>query len=149
MNLLSSWLGAWATLGPLGAVGAAALAWLLAALLLMLALRIVVGFWLAPGRAALIVLIALGLTALLLFAWNLATAALGSDPLHLHVGFGVLLLAIALLAQLWALRHWLVLPSARAPDALQLLAVIVLFWVLLIVALSVLGVALGLPVPQP
>jgi len=143
-SLLLPWLGAWASLGPAGAVLAAALAWLLATLLLMLAVRVVLGFW------ALIVLLALGLTALLLLAWNLGTALMGSvDPLHWHVGLSVLLLALALLAQLWVLSHWLVLPSARVPGVPGMLGVVLLFWVLLIVVISALGLALGLPVPRP
>ena len=149
-SLLLPWLGAWAGLGPAGAVLAAALAWLLAAVLLMLAVRVVLGFWPTPGRSALIVLLSLVLTVLLLLAWDLDTALLGAaDPLHLHLGLGVLLLVLALLAQLWVLSHWLVLPSARAPGVPGMLGVVLLFWVLLIVALSVLGLALGLPVPRP
>ena len=144
------WLGAWAGLGPAGAVLAAALLWLLATLLLMLAVRVVLGFWPAPGRSALIVLLSLALTALLLLVWNLGTALMGGvDPLHLHVGLSVLLVALALLAQLWVLRHWLVLPSVRAPSAVGMLGVALLFWVLLIVALTALGLSLGLPVPRP
>lgn len=149
-SLLLPWLGAWAGLGPAGALLAAALAWLLATLLLMLAVRVALGFWTTPGRSALIVLLSLALTVLLLLAWNLGTALMGSvDPLHLHVGLGVLLLALALLAQLWVLGHWLVLPSARAPGVAGMLGVVLLFWVLLIVAISALGLGLGLPVPRP
>jgi hypothetical protein len=149
-SLLLPWLGAWASLGPASAVLAAALLWLLATLLLMLAVRVMLGFWAAPGRSALIVLLSLGLTALLLLAWNLGTALMGSlDPLHLHVGLSVLLVALALLAQLWVLSHWLVLPSVRAPSAVGMLGVALLFWVLLIVALTALGLSLGLPVPRP
>ena len=149
-SLLLPWLGAWASLGPAGAVLAAALLWLLATLLLMLAVRVVLGFWAAPGRSALIVLLSLGLTTLLLLAWNLGTALMGSlDPLHWHVGLSVMLLVLALLAQLWVLGHWLVLPSVRAPSAVGMLGVALLFWVLLIVALTALGLSLGLPVPRP
>ena len=149
-SLLLSWLGAWAGLGPVGAVLAAALMWLLATLLLMVAVRVVLGFWCAPTRAALIVLLSLAFTALLLFAWNLGTALMGGvDPLHLHAGLGVLLLVLAVLAQLWVLGHWLVLPTARPPGVTGMLGVVLLFWVLLIVALSALGLGLGLPVPRP
>ena len=136
-SLLLPWLGAWASLGPAGAVLAAALLWLLATLLLMLAVRVVLGFWAAPGRSALIVLLALGLTALLLLAWNLGTALMGSvDPQHWHVGLSVLLLVLAL-------------PSARSPGIPGMLGVVLLFWVLLIVAISALGMGLDLPVPRP
>gem|GEM_PF-6430327 len=149
-SLLLPWLGAWAGLGPAGALLAAALAWLLATVVLMLAVRVVLGFWATPGRSALIVLLSLALTALLLLAWNLGTAILGGvDPLHLHVGLDALLLILALLAQLWVLSHWLVLPSARTPGVAGMLGVALLFWVLLIVAITVLGLSLGLPVPRP
>ena len=148
-GVLLTWLGAWAGLGPAGAVPAALAAWLLATLLLMLALRVVAGFWLAPTRAGLIVLLSLALTALLLFAWNLGTALLGAGALRLNVGLDALLLVLAVAAQLWVLRHWLVLPSARAPGVASLLGVVLLFWALLVVAVSAVGLVLGLPVPRP
>ena len=147
-GVLLTWLGAWAGLGPAGAVPAALAAWLLATLLL-LALRVVAGFWLAPTRAGLIVLLSLALTALLLFAWNLGTALLGAGALRLNVGLDALLLVLAVAAQLWVLRHWLVLPSARAPGVTVLIGVIVLFWALMVVAASAVGLVLGLPVPRP
>lgn len=147
---LMPWLGVWAGLGSLGAFPAALLMWLLATALLMLSVRVVLGFWPTPARVALIVLLSLGLTGLLLFGWNLGVAILGSvDPLHLHVGLGALLALAALLAQIWVLRHWLVLPTARPPGALALAGVLLLFWMLLIVAVSGLGIGLGLPVPRP
>ena len=148
-GVLLTWLGAWAGLGPAGAVPAALAAWLLATLLLLLALRVVAGFWLAPTRAGLIVLLSLALTALLLFAWNLGTALLGAGALRLNVGLDALLLGLAVAAQLWVLRHWLVLPTARAPGVTVLIGVIVLFWALMVVVVSAVGLVLGLPVPRP
>lgn len=147
---LMPWLGAWAGLGPLGAVVVLALAWPLVALLLMLSVRLVLGFWPAPTRAALMVLLSLGLTGLLLLGWNLGVSILGDvDPLRLHVGLGALLFLAALLAQVWVLRHWLVLPTVRPPAVIALAGVLLLFGVLMVVAISAVGLGLGLPVPRP
>lgn len=144
------WLGAWAALGPLGAVLAAVVAVASATTLLMLAVRVALGFWPGPWRSALMVLVCLALVAAMLFAWDLFVGLAGGFyPLPFHVGMGVLLLALLLFSQLWVLRHWLILPSARAPGVPALLLIVALCWMLGLFAVALLGLALGLPVPQP